>query len=144
METNHTVGLQILYNYLIIYYEENIKAQVFAHNLSRFDVTFIFKYLSILRNKGYKFKLLIRDQQIISISIINKSKNISIQIRDSYLILPSSLKLSEQFSVVQSKLVEPVYIGTTHLEYRMDNLTHYNKDVKKLRISNYNIWGFNN
>lgn len=88
--------------------------------------------------------MLIRDQQIISISIINKSKNISIQIRDSYLILPSSLKLSEQFSVVQSKLVEPVYIGTTHLEYRMDNLTHYNKDVKKLRISNYNIWGFNN
>lgn len=42
----------------------------YAHNLSRFDVVFIFKYLSTLKNKGFNIKLLIRDQQIIEIKII--------------------------------------------------------------------------
>ena len=51
---------------------------VYAHNLSRFDVVFIFKYLSTLKNKGFKIKLLIKEQNIISISIINRNKNISI------------------------------------------------------------------
>ena len=74
---------------------------VYAHNLSRFDVVFIFKYLSTLRSKGFKIKLLLKDQNIIAISIINRNKNISITIRDSYLILPAALKkLTKQFKVI--------------------------------------------
>lgn len=112
---------------------------VYAHNLSKFDLVFIFKYLSTLKNKGFKIKLLIRDQNIISISIINRNKNISITIRDSYLILPASLsKLSQQFKVIQQKLIEPVFIGEGNSNYKMNDLSHYTKEIEK--ISDFNIW----
>nr|YP_010977163.1 hypothetical protein UYH45_mgp02 [Daedalea dickinsii]WNZ34368.1 hypothetical protein [Daedalea dickinsii] len=82
---------------------------VYLHNLSRFDITFIFKYLSKLSNQ---IKFLIRDDKIISISINNKSKNISIIIKDSLLILPDSLsKLSKQFCIDNPKLIEPVLVS---------------------------------
>lgn len=112
---------------------------VYAHNLSRFDVVFIFKYLSALKNKGFNVKLLIRDQNIISISIINRNKNISITIRDSYLILPAALsKLTKQFQVIQQKLIEPVFVGKGHPQYKMADLSHYNKDIE--RIEDFNLW----
>ena len=115
---------------------------VYAHNLSRFDVVFIFKYLSTLKFKGFKIKLLIKEQNIISISIINRNKNISITIRDSYLILPSSLsKLSKQFKVIQQKLIEPVLIGIgakLNPQYSMNNFLHYTKEIEQ--IEDFDIW----
>nr|CAI9430479.1 DNA polymerase [Fomitopsis pinicola] len=114
---------------------------VYAHNLSRFDVVFIFKYLSTLRNKGFNVKLLIKDQNIISISIINRNKNISIIIRDSYLILPAALsKLTKQFQVIQQKLIEPVLTGIgakLNPQYSMNNFLHYTKDIE--RIEDFDI-----
>ena len=112
---------------------------VYAHNLSRFDVVFIFKYFATLKNKGFKIKLLIKDQNIISISIINRNKNISITIRDSYLILPSALiKLTKQFQVLQQKLIEPVFIGEGHAQYKMNDLSHYSKNIE--RIEDFSLW----
>lgn len=112
----------------------------YAHNLSRFDVVFIFKYLSTLKNKGFNVKLLIRDQNIIE--IINRIKNISLTIRDSYLILPSSLKkLALQFQVLQQKLVEPVLTGIgaqLNPNYSMKNFIHYSKDIEQ--IQDFDIW----
>ena len=115
---------------------------VYAHNLSRFDIVFIFKYLSTLKNKGFNIKLLIKDQNIISISIINRNKNISITIRDSYLILPSSLsKLTKQFKVIQQKLIEPVLTGIgakLNPQYQMNNFLHYSKEIEQ--IEDFDIW----
>ena len=115
---------------------------VYAHNLSRFDIVFIFKYLSTLKNKGFNIKLLIKDQNIISISIINRSKNISITIRDSYLILPAALsKLTKQFKVIQQKLIEPVLTGIgakLNPQYSMNNFLHYTKEIEQ--IEDFDIW----
>lgn len=46
---------------------------VYAHNLSRFDIVFLFKYISSL-SKNYKVLPIIKDGNIISIEIKNKSK----------------------------------------------------------------------
>nr|YP_009652969.1 DNA polymerase [Taiwanofungus camphoratus]QCG70007.1 DNA polymerase [Taiwanofungus camphoratus] len=111
---------------------------VYAHNLSRFDVVFIFKYLSTLKNKGFNIKLLIREQNIISI-IINRNNNISITIKDSYLILPSSLsKLSKQFVIDNPKLIEPVFTGDSNSPYFMSDLSHYNKEI--IKIDDLDLW----
>ena len=112
---------------------------VYAHNLSKFDIVFIFKYLSYLNNRGYKISILMRDQIIISISIIKRSENIKITILDSYLILPTSLsKLSKQFQVENPKLIEPVFIGEGYDNYKMNDLSHYTKEIEK--INDFNIW----
>ena len=126
-----------LFNQLLRPKYRNYK--VYAHNLSRFDIVFIFKYLSTLNNQGYKIKILMRDQNIISLTIQNYTKNISITIKDSYLILPSSLsKLSKQFQVETPKLIEPVFTGNDHPDYKMNDLSHYNKEI--IKIDDFNLW----
>lgn len=113
--------------------------QVFAHNLSRFDIYFIFKHLASLKKQGYSIKILMRDENIISITIENKQKNISITIKDSFLILPSGLsKLTKQFKVEQTKLVEPVFVGEGYDQFKMNDLTHYSKEI--LKISDFMEW----
>ena len=77
---------------------------------------------TVVNNKNIYFnhtfiKLLLPTKISKSFIFINRLKNISITIRDSYLILPSSLKnLSVQFKVDQPKLIEPVFIGVGHSE----------------------------
>ena len=63
---------------------------VFAHNLSNFEVVFLFKYIASLKNE-YKINVIKRDDQIIAIKIMNRDKNVSLTIRDSLLLLPASL-----------------------------------------------------
>ena len=114
----------------------------YAHNLSRFDIVFLFNHLSTLKLSGFKVKILKKEEQIISINISNRQKNISLTIRDSYLLLPSSLsKLSANFKVETPKLVEPVLTGggaITKPQFAMTDLSHYNKDIE--RISDFNLW----
>ena len=78
-----------------------------------------------------QIKVLMKDNNIININITNRNKGISINIKDSYLILPSSLsKLSQQFNVKSHKLTEPVFVGYGHDKYRMHDLSHYNKEYQ--------------
>ena len=82
---------------------------VYAHNLSRFDIIFLFKFLGDLAiNKGYKVDPIIKDDQIISITIKN-NKGVKLVLRDSLLILKDSLeKLSNIFDCTNVKGIEPV------------------------------------
>ena len=52
---------------------------VYAHNLSRFDIIFIFKYISSLR-KDFDIKPIIKDGNIISLQLKNNKKGINILI----------------------------------------------------------------
>ena len=59
---------------------------VYAHNLSRFDIIFLFKFLGDLAlNHGYKIDPIIKDDKIISITIKN-DKGIKLVLRDSLLL----------------------------------------------------------
>ena len=111
---------------------------VYAHNLSRFDVVFLFKEIGKLQNDGYKVTVLNKDDKIISINIV-KGKNTCLVIKDSLLLLPASLELlATQFNLKVGKLIEPVYVGPGHAEYKSTNLDHYNKAVE--RVSDFNEW----
>ena len=66
-------------------------------------------------------------------------ENISITIKDSFLLLPSSLaKLAIQFNVEVSKGIEPVFTGDTTSEYYMNDLSHYSKEID--RINDLDEW----
>lgn len=72
---------------------------VYAHNLSRFDVVFLFKEIGRLQNAGYKVTILNKDDKIISINIV-RGKNTCLVIKDSLLLLPASLEmLAKQFNL---------------------------------------------
>lgn len=108
---------------------------IYAHNLSRFDVVFLFKTIAHLKNQGYKVKIIKKDDKFISIRIIDKNKNVSITLKDSYLILPLSLaKLSKQFNLEVGKLIEPVYVGKSNDKLKSDSLDHYTKKVEQFYL----------
>lgn len=109
---------------------------IYAHNLSRFDIIFLFKYIAYLHNiEGYKVSPIIKDGDIISINIKN-NKGINITFKDSYLLLEASLlSLSKTFNCRDLKGTEPILIENKSLSpeecyYTQDNFSHYSKDVK--------------
>jgi DNA polymerase type B, organellar and viral len=117
--------------------------QVYAHNLSRFDLIFLFKTIASLKSK-YNITIMKKDNKIISISIINRKLKVSITIKDSFLLLPSSLKkLGSNFQIEREKGLEPVlikdYSNTKGSDfYIMKDVSHYNKEI--LKIENFNEW----
>uniref|UniRef100_A0A896Z909 DNA polymerase n=1 Tax=Coniophora puteana TaxID=80637 RepID=A0A896Z909_9AGAM len=111
---------------------------VYAHNLSRFDIIFLFKTIGSLLNEGYKISVLKKEDKIISITIV-KGKNTCLVLKDSLLLLPSSLdKLAKNFKLEVGKLVEPVYTGVGNEEYKSDSLEHYSKAIE--RIEDFTEW----
>ena len=114
---------------------------IYAHNLSRFDVVFLFKNIAELSSKGFKVDIVKKEDKIISIKISNRSKNISVTLKDSYLLLPMSLaKLSKQFNLKNGKSIEPVYIGNDpdYVDYKSSDLSHYSKDVEQ--FNSFIVW----
>ncbi len=115
---------------------------VYAHNLSKFDLIFLFKYLAKLwLFDGYKVKPIFKDWNVISIEIKN-NKGVSLIFRDSYLILNASLKnLSETFKC-NKKLIEPVLISSNlnpnEEKYAQNDYSHYSKDI--LLVKDFNEW----
>ena len=117
--------------------------QVYAHNLARFDVIFLFKYLGSLHKK-YNIFVLKRKDLILSITITNKKDHVNLTIKDSYLLLPSSLaKLSKNFNIETPKTIEPVLIedisnNPDSLNYIQSDISHYTKEV--IKMNNFNEW----
>jgi hypothetical protein len=121
---------------------------VYAHNLSKFDIIFLHRDIAKLNN-DYKIEILKREDKYISINISNllRSKNnIKISIKDSFNLLPSSLKdLSRQFNIENPKTIEPIFQGDINSVYYQGDISHYNKEVKiindlkqwKIEIKNY-------
>jgi DNA polymerase elongation subunit (family B) len=107
--------------------------QLYAHNLSGFDINFIWEKLALL-SKDYSVGIMKRENKILSITI-NK-KHISLTIKDSFLLLPSSLKsLCKNFGTSTQKGLEPVLISGINidpesLQYVNSSVNHYNKDIE--------------
>jgi len=117
--------------------------QIYAHNLARFDNIFIFKYLGRFHKK-YNFSIISRNGLIIMIKITSKKDHISLTIKDSFLLLPSSLaKLSKNFNTDIQKGMEAVLIeditNTPGSDfYIMNDISHYSKEV--LKLNNFIEW----
>ena len=82
---------------------------VYVHNLSNFDSIFFLKYLAQIPDSN--LKILMRDGRFIQIQLTSKDdkKNFSLTFRDSYQMLPNSLKaLAKTFSV-ENKGIFPVF-----------------------------------
>jgi hypothetical protein len=111
--------------------------QLYAHNLSGFDINFIWEKLAIL-------------SKVHSVGIMKREKqNINLTIKDSFLLLPSSLKqLAKNFDTTIQKGLEPVLISGINmdpesLQYVNVSANHYNKEIEIIHNNSkeeFNLW----
>jgi DNA polymerase type B, organellar and viral len=87
---------------------------VFLHNFSHFDAIFLLKILSEL-SLDNKIKPIINDNNFINLTI-QFSKNYNIKFRDSYLLLPASLKkLAISFNIGHKGLFPHKFINNNNV-----------------------------
>lgn len=100
---------------------KNNNALIYAHNLSNFDGIFILKVLALFCNdNNWSFEPILREGKIIElkISFKNGENTIRIKIRDSYLLLPSSLrKLAISFGVLEKSFFPHSFVNNNPLDY---------------------------
>jgi len=107
------------------------------------DFILIFKYLGSLHKKyNTSVDFLVQKNKkkwkIISISVINKKLNVSITIKDSFLLLPSSLSsLCKTFNTDIQKGLDSVLVEDSSGRidtsfYIQKDIGHYNKEIFKL------------
>ena len=102
----------------------------------------MFKYLAKLwMFDGYKVKPIFKDGGAISIVITN-DKGVSLTFRDSFLILPFSLKTLAETFKTNKKLIEPVLLDVNlkdeHKKYAQNDYSHYSKDI--LLVKDFEKW----
>jgi len=119
------------------------RSNVYIHNMAKFDIIFLLKYLVKL---GLVHPI-IHNGRIISINFnFGKNGEYQIQFRDSYLLLLNSLrKLCKSFSVENSKSIFPhFFVNENNLDYIGDvpDLKYFDETSK----SEYNKYksNFNN
>lgn len=87
--------------------------KVYLHNFSNFDGIFLLKILSNLSND---IKLIIRDGRLINVRF-TYNKEYNLYFRDSYLILPSSLrKLASSFKVENKGIFPYKFVNNEHIK----------------------------
>jgi hypothetical protein len=107
--------------------------KVYLHNLAKFDVIFLLRYLV----KVASLKPVIHNGKIISL-ILNYGRNLDYQIefKDSYLILLNSLaSLSKSFKVDDGKSIFPhLFVNKNNLNYIGDvpDIKYFFKIDKKI------------
>ena len=113
------------------------KTVLYIHNGARFDLVLLLK--DLLNTGMYKIHPLYKDGKFISLKVVRKSDNAEILIKDSFLILNSSLdKLAKSFNLVFSKTIFPYTFPT------LDNLDYIGDvpDIKyfsdKVTLDQYN------
>jgi hypothetical protein len=105
---------------------------VYMHNMAKFDIIFLFKYLIKL---GI-VKPIIHNDRIITINFqFGENNEYKIKFRDSLLLLLQSLDtLSKSFNVNNSKSVFPIFfVNDNNLEYNgeVPDIKYFNKINKK-------------
>jgi len=106
--------------------------KVYLHNFSHFDGIFLIKILSNLSND---IKPIIRDGRIIDLRFIFDTNKYSIYFRDSYLLLPSSLKkLSKNFNVEDKGVFPYSFVNDESIKLNYEGLIpefKYYNDITK-------------
>ena len=118
---------------------------IYIHNLAKFDIIFLFKYLIELGNVSP----IIHNGRIISINL-NYGKNLEyrLQFKDSYLILLAALsKLTKGFFTEKQKSIFPyLFINENNLDYigQVPEFKYF--DNSKIKLADYNNYksNFNN
>lgn len=117
------------------------KYLVFAHNFSRFDGMFVLKSLfKYVKDNGFAIDILKRDSDFINISIKSpESKEFEINFRDSFLLLPGSLKsLAKSFGVEDKGIFPYNFVNDPNisLDY-VGNVPDF-KHFSNISIEQYN------
>jgi hypothetical protein len=119
------------------------RTNVYIHNLAKFDIIFLLKYLVKLGS----VQPIIHNQRIICINFnFGKNGEYQLQFRDSYLILLNSLmKLCKSFRVENSKSLFPhSFVNENNLNYigEVPDFKYFNK----ITLAEYNKYkaNFNN
>lgn len=106
--------------------------KVYLHNFSHFDGIFLIKILSNLSND---IKPIIRDGRIIDLRFIFDTNKYSIYFRDSYLLLPSSLKkLAKNFNVEDKGVFPYSFVNDESIKLNYEGLIpefKYYNDITK-------------
>jgi DNA polymerase type B, organellar and viral len=110
---------------------------VYLHNMAKFDIIFLFKYLVELG----VVDATIHNQRIININFnFGKDNQYQIQFRDSYLLLLHSLsKLCKAFKVENPKTIFPIFfVNENNLDYigKVPGLKYF-KNIKINEYINY-------
>ena len=114
------------------------KLVIYIHNGSKFDLVFLVNEL--LNFDKYNLECLYKDGNFLSLTIKDKKTNVSIQIKDSLLILQSSLdKLAKSFNVPLSKTIFPyTFTNINNLYYEGPVPESIYFDNKKVTLDQYN------
>ena len=114
------------------------KLVIYIHNGSKFDLVFLVNEL--LNFDKYNLECLYKDGNFLSLTIKDKKTNVSIQIKDSLLILQSSLdKLAKSFNVPLSKTIFPYTFTNINNLYYEGIVPEYSYfDNKKVTLDQYN------
>jgi hypothetical protein len=117
--------------------------KIYAHNLAKFDIIFLLKYLLKLAT----IKPIIHSGKIISLTVnYGENGQYKIEFRDSLLLLLSSLdSLSESFKIENKKSIFPhLFVNENNLNY-IGNVPTFNNfmKVKKDKYNDYKS-NFNN
>lgn len=125
------------------------KFRVFIHNFSNFDAIFLIRTMTTL---DYNILPIIRDGRIIDLKLQDENKKFSLYFRDSYLILPSSLrKLAQNFKVelkgifpyrfVNNENISLNYIGEVPDYKYFDNISleEYNEYKSQFTNKSWNL-----
>jgi hypothetical protein len=123
--------------------------KIYAHNLAKFDIIFLLKYLLKLAT----IKPIIHSGKIISLTVnYGENGQYKIEFRDSLLLLLSSLdSLSESFKVEDKKSIFPHlfvnennldYIGKVPIKKHFKNITE--KDYANYKTKFNNNWNLRN
>jgi hypothetical protein len=118
--------------------------KIYIHNLAKFDIIFLFKYLVKLGN----LEPIIHNDRIISVKVkFGKNSEYQIEFKDSYLLLLNSLaKLTKGFRVDTLKSVFPyLFVNENNLEYigEVPDFKYFDDKINLCEYNNYKN-SFNN
>jgi|SRR5688572_3777733 len=106
---------------------------VYFHNFAKFDSYFLLKYLIELGNVDP----IIHKDKLISLNFMNQENNLKLNFKDSYLLLPSSLKnLSKSFNIDSPKGTFPIHFND--IEYIGDVPLYNYFNTKSVTLDQYN------
>jgi hypothetical protein len=113
---------------------------MFAHNMGKFDGMFIMDALAF-RRPEYEILPIINGGRMLEIKVRDKSRN-TWHLRDSYCLMPSSLKkLTHNFGVEHKKLEETVKGMTENPEYNRNDCIGLYEVLKKFMEYNNGYLG---
>jgi DNA polymerase type B, organellar and viral len=111
--------------------------KVYFHNFSNFDGIFLLKILTSLSDK---INIIIRDGRILDIKFKFATKNYVLYFRDSYLLLPSSLKdLAFNFNVKNKGLFPYKFVNEKNLNSKgsVPNINYFEDNIKLDEYNEY-------